>query len=899
MKRSQLLAISVVALMVLAAVPTQEVRAATPYTEKLSVYVAGSSALWYFTFSAVNGSGRLSAFESTPGLSWYNITAIETTGWVSDFQVFGAQGYGVLPVPYVPSQGLFLTLGSDSFADASAAASTLGAYFFTSFTSLSNGTGTFSFYSPVSFDKLVPATLLTFLPTSEGGFTDALSASSFVSTSSPFVVLGGVSGPSGFDHSLVVGSIASPALSSSEPDIMSYFGGSVSSLTASNQSSSSVVQINFLGGEVESTDPGAVVANPAGGNGSYTLALAPGESIAGVNATVVQLPTPLLATRSVDKGVLKTGDNITVTLTLKDLSPSVSVTNVAFSDNWWTGSGAFVFLNGNSTESGQGIGPGQYVTPDYRLEYTGTGTGSAVIPASAVSYQYQVNGATFNATAVLNPIRLSLGADDAVVYATLTPTGSFGEVVGRSQGFTLTAINVGTLPASSVAVAGHSFGLAPGAASNVTLSQSATGLTGTNITQSYLVTYLDPAGTQLSASTNVVSDVFSQSSMNIAFPTLATSAQLGALANQGTNLTITYTTANLGTANVASFEAEGTLPQALGCGTVRGEGISCSDGVVTIRYATVDASSTQSAYMVYNITSPLDYILAPLTFNGTASGIGVTGTSNPVAVPAGVLVSKQFAPAQLFGGMNSTVTVRATNSGPFPAYGATVASTVDTFDSLSTSAVTTKTTASIVAGGNTTLSYGVTLQKVSGTQAGAVATATFYLAGTSFTIDSPAPNLVVYQPLGVAITTAPASPEEGKAFMINFVITNPTDVQVSDVRFTLPLPSGLALSQLVNAQVSSRVLTVYAGALGPGANVTASATAVAGSGITVPFKKAELTFSYEGFTIHGTVPASSGIGIAENVFVRYVIPTAIIILATLGVAFYVRRRSATVPASPK
>lgn len=899
MKHSQLLAISVVALIVLAAVPAQEVHAATPYTEKLNVYVAGSSALWYFTFSGINGSGRLSAFESTPGLSWYNITAIETTNWASDFQVFGEQGYGVLPVPSVPSQGLFLTLGSDSFANAAAAASALDSYLLTSFVSLSNGTGTYSFYSPVSFTSLVPATLLTFIPTGEGGFANAISSSNFISTSSPFVVLGGVSGASGFGHTLVIGSIASPALSSSEPNIMSYFGDS--SLTASNQSSSSVVQINLLGGEIESTDAGAVVRNTPQGNGSYTLTLAPGEVLSNVNATVVEQPTPLLATRSVDKGVIHTGDDIAVTLTLKDLSSSAaSITNVSLSDNWWNSTGVFEYLSGNYTVSDQSIGAGQSITPVYRLKYTGTTTGSLTIPPSVVSYEYVVNGVTFNATATFNPIRLSLGSDDAVVYATLVPTGGFGKVVGQSQEFTVTATNVGTLSASSVVVAGQSIlGLAPGATANVTVSQSATGLVGVNVTKAYSVTYQDPAGTQLSASTNVISDVFSQSGMDIAFPALTASAQLGTLANQETNLTLTFTITNLGTADVSSFEAEGTMPAALGCGKVSGEGVACSGGLLTIRYNVLNASSALSVYMMYNITTPMNYIIPQLVFNGTAQGSGISGTSNPVAVPAGVLVSKQFSPSGLFGGMNSTVTVTAINAGPFPAYNATVASTIDSFDSLSGSAVTSKTVTSIAGGGNTTLSYGVVLQQVSGTQSAAVATATFYLGGTSFTVDSPVPSVVVYQPLSVSITTTPASPEEGKNFMINVVITNPADVQVSNVQFALPIPSGVSLSQLVNAQISSKAFTVYASALGAGGNITASASAVAGSGITVPFKKAKLTFSYEGVTINGVVPTSSGIGITENVFVRYIIPTAFILLATLAVAFYVRRRAATVPASPK
>ena len=93
----------------------QAVSAQTPYTEKLNVYVSGADALWYMTFGGLNGSTKLNALESSPGLTSYNLTAVKSTAWSSDFQVFGPGGYNLLPVPFVPSQGAFLSVGSDSF----------------------------------------------------------------------------------------------------------------------------------------------------------------------------------------------------------------------------------------------------------------------------------------------------------------------------------------------------------------------------------------------------------------------------------------------------------------------------------------------------------------------------------------------------------------------------------------------------------------------------------------------------------------------------------------------------------------------------------------------------------------------------------------------------------------
>jgi hypothetical protein len=907
LKRSQVLGVAVLALLLLAAVPVQTAGAQSPYTEKLSVYIAGSSALWYFTFGGVNGSSHLSALESAPGLSWYNVTAVSTVGWQSDFQVFGPRGYDVLPVQYLPPQGIVLTVGSDSYSDAAAAAAGLDSYLLTSFVSMSNGTGTYSFYSPLSFSALVPATLLKFLPTGEGGFAKAISPPSFVGTESPFVSLRGVKSGSGFDHTLVVGSITGSALSSSEsPAILTYFGSTVPSLSASSRSSSSVVYVRALDGLIQSSDPATVTNDLSSFSGSYSLTLAPGKSITGVNATVVEQPAPLLAARAINTGVLMTGSDMAVTLTFTNLSPTETISNLTFADNWWNGTSGFKLLGGTDNLTSADLAPGSTVTPVYRLEYTGSATGPFTIPASVVRYEYQVDGKTFGAATLLNPITISLNKDEAVVYATLAPVGKLGGAAGSTQSLNITVVNVGTLPASSVVVAGEQIpGLAagsaggPGGSATVTVKQAVSDLANVNITRSYLVTYQDPSGATLQATTNVISDVFSQTSMLTGFPTLSVGVNVTPMSPSANNVTLSFAAANFGLANVTSFVATGTLPAGLGCGSTRGVGISCTGDRLTISYSSLNASTTVRTYMTYNLTSLANYVLLPVSFRGVTSGGNVSGASNLAAVPAGIQLDKAFSPGQLFGGMDSTVTVSATNAGPQKYYNATVATTPDTFDRLTSSGSLSRTTPLIPPGGNFTFSYPVSASQLYGTFRSAPVTATFYFAGTQFSVQGVPSKVVIYQPLSATITTSPATPVEGKAFTITIQIDNPSPVPVGDVVLTLPVPAGLSLKNLTNAQVLSGVLTVEAGSLAGGANVTATATAVASSGITIPFSGAELTFSYAGAQVKGTVPSSSGIAIAENVTLRYVIPIAIILLVMLAAAFYVRRLASTAPASPK
>ncbi len=887
--------------MVLSALPLQQVQGQGTYSEKLNVFIAGSDALWYFSFNGINGSSKLSALESTAGLAWFNVTAVKTTGWKSDFQVFGPKGYNMLPVPFTPSQGLFLTIGSDSYADASAAASTLGSYLLTSFVSLSNGTGTYSFYGSLSFGDVVPSTLLSFLPASRGGFASAVSSSGFLSTLSPFVVLEGRRSASGFTHDLVLGSISASALdSSNRPNILGYFGSTVASLKASSLASSSIIQIRFLDGMFRTTDSATVTHD------TYTLGVQSGKQVTRINATVVEVPPVLLATRAVDVGVLRTGDNLAITIALRNLSPATPISKVIFTDTWWNSVAGFKFAGGNFTAPSGTISAGGAVTPVYRLQYNGTATGSVVIPASIVRYSYLIGGSTFNATAVLNPIRLSLGKDDAIVYASVTPSGGFGKPIGASQTFNITATNVGTLPASSVVVAGHSIpglaaktGSSSGGSATVSVSQSALGLLGVNFTRSYTATYQNPGGSSLNATTNVVSDVFSHSSMRVGLPSLVASARLTPLSNQGTNLTLVFVTSNPGLANITSFSAKLGLPAGLGCGRVSGTGISCSGNQLSIALRVLNISSSVTTYMKYNLTNPLNYFVGPMSFRGLTSGINVTGRSNLVAVPSGMVLSKQFSPSKLFGSMASTVTIAATNAGPLTGYNFTLATSIDSFDSLASSTTLAKTVQKLAPGGNATLSYGVTMSGTSGNLTASPVTASFFFGGASFSTHGRAPVVGLYTPLTVSIATNPLSPQEGKNFTINLKITNPSGVQVSNVLFTLPVPNGLVLSHLQNAQVSGGTFTVSSASLSPRSSVDASAAAVASSGILVPFDKGKLTFSYSGVTINGIVP-SKGIAVGEDVTTRYLIPTTFVLLVLLMLAFYVRRKAApSAPSPPK
>ncbi len=903
MKRSQLLAVFIITSIVLLPLVPPQTHAQAGYTEKVKVYVAGTDAAWFIELGGVNVSNsHVLSVESIAGVSSYNITAIKSTSWISDYQSFGPQGYRVLPVPFVPPQGVFLTVGASSFTDANDAANQFATYLLTTFGSTSNSSGSYSFFAPISFASVVPSTLLGLVPLSNAGFLAPITLSKFVTLDSPMVTLAGKRAQTGFSHQISIGSITSSGLdSTSRPNILNYFGPAVASLQASNKSSSSTIEFHFLDGLVVSPDNATVTSNRASFSSTYTLTLKPGAKLNRLNATVIQQPAQLLATRQVDVGVLKTGSNMSVTVSLSNLSNATALSNIALSDNWWSGTGLFKLVRGSSNVSVASLPVGQSTSPTYVLQYNGNATKQLAIPSATVSYSFVVGSSTFNEYTKLNSFSVSLGADEPVVYAYLTSSGTLGGSVGSNQSLKVVLKNVGTRAANSVNVGGHAVGglSADGGAASVSLFATAPSLSNVNATRSYQVSYATPEGQSRSLNTNSLPVVFSHSGMKIGFGTLTLNASLSQLTGStGFHLALTTAFANKGSANVTAFVARVLLPRNLPCGQLSSS-LTCNGRLLTLSYPAVKPSGQQTATAGFNVTQPASFIFWPASFSMLAAGYNFTGYSNAQPAPSGLAVTKQFSQSDLFQGMTSSVVVVARNDGPFPLYNATVSTSADSFDSLSGSQSTSGASQSLAPGANITFSYTVNMSSASGSLVPAPAAASFFMGGTHFSLAGQSSNVHVSKPLGASITASPANPIEGRQFTISVTITNPATVGVTGVQFLLPIPSGVTVSNPTNLTSQKGSLSISLAQLAAGASYSGQVTATAGSGQTIPFSAGKLTFGYAGQTLKGKLPPA-GIAIGEDVPSRYVVPIAIAMLALLATAYEVRRMArTTAPSSQK
>jgi hypothetical protein len=335
------------------------------------------------------------------------------------------------------------------------------------------------------------------------------------------------------------------------------------------------------------------------------------------------------------------------------------------------------------------------------------------------------------------------------------------------------------------------------------------------------------------------------------------------------------------------------------CGKNSSAALTCSDGVIQLHYTNMSAIITEGATMTFNLTRSESYILAPFSYQTSSSGYSVVGESNAVPIPMGLSLSKTFAPALVFQGMHSKVSLLADNNGPYPIYNATIVTTADTFASTLGGVVTGTTNKTTVAVGKSiNYAYNVSISATMlGNQTAQPLAASFFFGGSEFSTEQTQSSVVIYKSLAATIVSSPATPTEGKTFSVEIKITNPSPLPVTGVGLSLPIPSAIHVISVQNATVSKGDILVNITQLAGNRAYSANVTASSSSGVSVPFSgsKFSLIFSYDGQTVKGSLP-SGGIAINEDVLTRYILPVVLALVVLLVVAVFLRRMAA--PSAP-
>ncbi len=903
MKSTQLAAVALIlSLGILPLAPHGIAAPPSGYSERLAVYAAGSNALWYVALSGLNVSApAISRVEAISGLTSYSLAAIKTTSWDSDFQIFGPQGYNLVRLPFIPDQGLFLTLSASDPAAAASAVSAFDAYLAAAFVPLSNGSGTYSYFSPVSFSLIVPETLLRLIPQSAGGFASLISPTQLITQASPFVTLSGQKAGSEFSHTLTVGSIKLAALPSGTLQLLTLFGSSPSFIQPSKLANSSIIYLRSLDGLVSSKDKATVRNSGVNFSGSYSYTLNQTSKVKALNLTLLQSPAVAIATRILDKGSLNPGETLSVTLSVKNIA-SQAVQNFTVRDEWWKSYPAFFTLSSGSPNfTIPSIGGGQEESRTYVLKVNSSDKGDIVIPSITGRYFYHSGGIRYNGTAVFNEAQVVVGMVEPALAINVRPTGTSGNPLGTPENFTVTVTNIGNGPALNVKVVNSTKeSLAQGSQPWVVgVPVKFTSIIQSNVSRFFTVSWQTPEGTTRLLRSSLATLFFTHSSMEVGFGRVVVNGTVTPLSSTSMNVTLKYTTSNSGHFPVSALSSAQQIPSGLECGKVSGGNITCSNGVVALKYSNLKAGATKQA-SVWFVVSQRSLIFTPAKFNVTTSDFTFRGISGGFSAPGGLSVSKAFSPNSFFRGMTPTVVVIASNRGGYSLYNATVSAGPDAFDRLPTSTpVTQKFFEVLNPGTSSSFNYTVVVDTGgSGTFKASVVAVQLLFGGSRFNFNVPQGNATVFRPIQASLSASPSSPVEGSPFGVHLSVNNPSPVSVSGVHFELKLPRGLGVVSLSNANVTKGAVTIEIPSLGAGGTYSANLTLSAASGLSLALNGGTLSFSYSGQKVSGILPNQS-VTVNEDVLTRYAFPIVIALMAVLAAALTIRRRvaPATSPSS--
>jgi hypothetical protein len=887
--RATLLFVLVVSLAlapVLAAVP---VHATGQYSERLDVYTAGDNAFWSITVDRLGANlPSIASVDSTSGLTAYRLVAMSTVSATSDFQVFGVNGYNLLRLPSAPSEGLFLMVNASSSSAGSSIVSTLDAQFGTSFTLVSSSGDSNTYFAPVDFVNVALPVMYRLVPTSLGGFASLASQATLGGLAMPFIELTGVYNGSGFTHSVSLGAVTSSLVAATTGviDLSEVIGSTNATIATSSASASSQVFIHSLDGIIASTDPATLADHPSNFSSSYSLSVGAGKDVK-VNATITsQVPT-LVTTRLLDHGTIAQNGTLGVTIEVTNTAETGTADNVTVNDNWWQSYPSdFQMVSGTYSTTIPSITAGSTVTESYVLKVVTSAASQITVPASTVSYSYQVSKGTFTGRATLGEEVIQLNQVGPALSVTAKASVQSGSPLGTSGNYSIGITNNGNSPALNIKLDNYTVSNVAqnGGTSTITIPFRYTGLTQRNFTKTFSLEYSNTAGASQNLTTNSVQLMFSHTSMVIPLIEVATNDTLTAATLASRNMSVTYTFTNVGKGSPSSVSATETFPQGVTCTRQSGIG-TCSGSSYTM---TTTSLTTQRNTLGLNFSGD-NYIVPPTEIVTSYEGMQLHTWGGAYEIPAGITVTKSFSPGAGFPGAASVVTVGITNVGTSPVYNVTVASGFDSFDRAANSTESTSSTYSeLAAGASQTYTYPVTLVAAAyGNVTGASVATDFLLGGAAQGLSLSKSSMVLYQPVTATVVSSPTSPEENHDFQLIVTISNAASVAVSNVVYTLTLPSGVNV--VSGATVSDHKLTVTLPSMQPNSNQNVTLTLNANTGLTIDTTGSHLTFQYLGSTLAGVAPAKSIVVVVDTT-TRYTLPIAVaVIVGIIAVAFSRRR----------
>ena len=841
-----------------------------PYSENLALYLTSTQALWKADLSGGSVNLSVSVPSSVTG---FTVSLTHYNKWNSQFEVFTKYGFGYLGKDEPMPNASLLEINTTSASDAASLASSLSQEFALAYVPYTTSSTTFTFISPMNFATEMHIFFWNLLPHNAGGFANITTEQSFESQNlSFFKVL-----YSSSSYSVSYGGVQ-PLSSSASFSLYSQLG--VSHLNYSSSATSSNVAVHVLGGLVanstikQSNSPqnfSSLITTTKPSSGNLT--------VPNISASLDFAFPTIIAYRQVSPLDPSVGQNVSVSITVKDVSPAGTPTaSVAFNDSsWYTTAG--LSEKGPSSKNFT-ISSGQSNTTIYFVTAPSATDTPVSIGPTPVTYSFKTANQTVVGTAYLNSETMLAGPPggaaqlEAIEYVN-SPTIQAGQPLS----ITIFLKNWGPGPAASVTAAGQAaVNIASGSSTNFSLTAGSTSLTKISALINYTASWSDTGGAHTEG-TNAISAVYSFG--NPGSPSTSLSKFISVSKNKSTaNLTLVLF--NGGSTSLSNLTIEDPVPSGINfSSSVGNRSVSYSNGLVTAKVANLSASTTVNytySVKIKNLAS--NYVFLPANVSASWNGLTIVHYSQGVGLPLGVSASKSLVPNAGFQGTSVLEHLGVTNNGTLPIYDITFANSTDTFLSYLNSSKGYTSTLTQGQSVNTTLNVNMT--GAPGIYNTSTSAASFVFAGANQTASSNVFTIVIYRNLFESMTALGPKIEENHNINISITVDNPSNATVSNVDFSVNLPPTLKLasgSPNPRFQISS---------LGPNQSTTKWFEVTTSIPFSYTIPGGNLTFQYQSKTLKGvTTPLS--LNVVDDLLTRYGIPVFIALLIVLGTMLYIRR----------
>jgi uncharacterized repeat protein (TIGR01451 family) len=858
------------------------VLASSNYTENLSLYLTSSETFWkvHLTGGTINVSS-----VTVPGsVAGYSITLTQYTTWQSNYEIFTQYGFGLLGNSEPYPDGALLTINATSSSDAITLANSLSQRFALAFVQIGTTSTSYTFFSPINFNTEFDVYFYSLVPRSASGFATMFTQSQFESNALNYYQLS----YSGSTYSLTMGGLS--ALLSNSFKLYSQLGVTQSSYNYSSVATSSSIDIYVLGGLISnSSEP--FTNHVSNISSTIEIARSSNSTIPNLNASLdFSFPT-ILAYRQISPTLTpSSGSSVTVTLTVSNISPTGGATanNVFVNDSWIDSQSNSFHLTQTQTSNKETLAPGASYNVIYAFTVTAT-SGAFAIPATPVTYQYEsANNATATGESLMNPETIVVGGTNTPeLEATATIVSGTQIQSGEPYSVNVTIVNKGSGAAFSLTSGGLSKQNLPvGSSWSYISNQSSSSLIQTNASLSYSVNWQDASGVSHSTTTNTLNTILGFASPGS--PALSLTKTVGLPVSKQVNVTLSVF--NSSPIAISGTAIEDSIPS--GITFVKGynsSSIQSKGSLVSANLSSIASQSTVSFIYTLNITNANNnYIFLPANVSTSWNGQTITHYSGGYGLPLGVIASKTFTPNDGFQGSNVSISIGLVNQGTLPIYQVDLNNSYDSFLSIISS--NSSYAAVLNGGGHLNALLNASLTGNPGVYNSSSSAASFIFAGTNQTATSSVVKVTIFHLPDANLTYSATKIEEGHDIVITVTITNPSNVTISNISYTLTLPEDLKI-------VSSGVTSFTVPTLGPNSTYTSSFTVVTSQPDLYQINNGKLTFEYQGHQLAG-ISGGLNLNINDDIPIRYGVPIVIGLVLVIGTTLYVRRLT-MVPATSK